>query len=102
MHAIEFVLALAAVVSTGLMAGALLAEACLLVPYWRDLPPAEFLAHYRGQAQRLLRFFGPLEVASCALVIWAAITAAYGDRGYVASWIGSACALLAILLSFGL
>jgi len=102
MQTVEFVLSLTAVLSTGLMAGALLAEACLLVPYWRALSPADFLAHYRGQAQPLLRFFGPLEVASCALVISAGVAAAYGTRGYTSSWLGAAGALLAILLSFGL
>lgn len=57
-----------AAVSLGLSAGALLAEACILVPMWRAQEPESFLAWYREHAGLLLKFFGPLEVVSSVLV----------------------------------
>ena len=45
-----------AVIALGLMAGALLAEAAILVPFWRALPAASFLKWYREHGALLLRF----------------------------------------------
>lgn len=100
MHVLWLGLALTAVIFTGLMAGALLAEACILVPFWRGLEAHEFLAHYRRQARALLRFFGPLEVAACLFVVLAGAAALFGALGELSLWLGSAAALLAILISF--
>jgi len=47
----------------GLFAGAQLAEACLLVPYWQSLKPADFHAWYAANDRRLVAFFGPLTLA---------------------------------------
>jgi hypothetical protein len=66
------VLVLLAVVVLGLSAGAVLAEGAVLVPYWRSLPPASFLAWYRDNGKLLLRFFGPLEVVAAVLAMLAA------------------------------
>jgi hypothetical protein len=63
----------AAAVVLGLAAGAMLAEGALLVPYWRALPPRVFLAWYAANAERLVAFFGPLEVAAAALALLAAV-----------------------------
>ena len=62
-----------AVIALGLSAGAMLAEAAVLVPYWRSLPPDAFLTWYRDNASLLFDFFAPLESASAALAIAAAI-----------------------------
>ena len=93
-------LAVIAVLGLGLSAGALLAEAALLVPFWRSLQPAEFLAWYERNASRLLRFFGPLEVVPTLLVINAAIVFVWqGRRG--GGWLSLASILtLAVLASF--
>lgn len=56
-------------VALGLAAGALLAEARVLVPMWRGMTPERFVAWYRDHAALLLGFFGPLEVASTACVL---------------------------------
>ena len=69
MHEFAIALGFGAVVSLGLAAGALLAEAGVLVPYWRAQEPGDFLAGYARHAPVLLRFFGPLEVESGGLVV---------------------------------
>lgn len=46
--------------SVGLFAGGMLAEAGILVPYWRSLEAGAFHAWYRANASRLVGFFGPL------------------------------------------
>lgn len=102
MQLVWFNLALAGVVSTGLMAGALLAEACILVPFWRGLEPEVFLTYYRSQARALLRFFGPLEIACCVLVALAGGAAVLRSSGGSLQWILAGVSLLAILGSFPL
>ncbi|MEM1230565.1 MAG: hypothetical protein AAGI15_08520 [Pseudomonadota bacterium] len=57
------------VVSAGLLAGALLAEAGVLVPYWRRMPIAEFLRLHHTMASSLFRFYAPLTIAGTMLPI---------------------------------
>ena len=73
-----FAIGVLAVVSLGLSAGALLAEACVLVPFWRAQKPESFLGWYKQHASLLLRFFGPLEAASGLLVVGSATLAWLG------------------------
>lgn len=61
-----------ATIALGLSAGALVAEGGVLVPYWRSLPPEEFLGWYEQNASLLVRFFGLIEVLSTLLVVAAA------------------------------
>lgn len=51
---------LVAVCALGLLAGAMLTEAGILVPYWGTLEAPVFHAWYRANAARLVAFFGPL------------------------------------------
>ena len=67
-----------AIAALGLTAGAVLAEAMVLVPYWRSLPAAAFLALYRQYGELLFRFYAPLEMVAFVLVVAAAS----------ASWLG--------------
>lgn len=71
MQQVVFAIGILAVTSLGLSAGALLAEACVLVPFWRSENPESFLRWYKRHAASLLRFFGPLEAASGVLVLGA-------------------------------
>ncbi len=48
----------------GLLAGALLAEDRLLVPYWRTLPPETFFALHPTYGPMLFRFFAPLTMTA--------------------------------------
>ncbi len=91
-----------AVLALGLSAGALLAEAAVLVPFWRSEPPEAFLAWYQRNADRLLRFFGPLEVASGVLVLLACLLAWAGALPGAGRFTVAALLTLAVLASFPL
>ena len=102
MQGLASVVGILAVASLGLSAGALLAEAGVLVPFWRAQAPEAFLAWYREHASRLLGFFGPLEAASGFLVIAAVAMTWLG--GYAGKWffLGAAVLTLAVLATFPL
>lgn len=93
---------LLAVVALGLAAGAMLAEGAVLVPYWRSLPPASFLAWYAANASLLLDFFGPLEIASAGLAAAAAALYQYHRRPGGGPLVVSAALALAVLATFPL
>jgi len=57
-------LPLMAAVSLGLLAGALLAEDRLLVPYWRTVSAETFYALHPTYGPLLYRFFAPLTMAA--------------------------------------
>lgn len=57
-------LPLIAAVSLGLLAGALLAEDRLLVPYWRTVSAETFYALHPTYGPLLFRFFAPLTMAA--------------------------------------
>jgi hypothetical protein len=82
----------------GLSAGALLAEAAVLVPFWRSLPPDAFLAWYAEHAALLFGFFAPLEIASVILSLAAAGLSRFRRRTLVVS----AALALAVLIPFPL
>lgn len=87
-------IAFLAAVALGLSAGAMLAEGALLVPWWRSIPPGAFLDWYHENAERLVAFFGPLEVAAALLALAAAVLARN-------AWLVLSAALaVAILLAF--
>ena len=62
-----------ATVALGLTAGALLAEAAVIIPWWRTLPTDAFFAWYAANTSRLFQFFGILETVSAVLVVVAAV-----------------------------
>ncbi len=90
----------ATAVVLGLAAGAMLAEGALLVPYWRALPPRDFLEWYAANAERLVTFFGPLEVAAAALAVVAAVLHWYRRTPSRVSFALAAVLALVVLLSF--
>lgn len=67
------VLRFLSVAALGLFVGAMLTEGFVLVPYWRSLPPAEFLAWYGANDRRLLGFFGPLTSVTALLAVAGAL-----------------------------
>ena len=91
-------LVLLAVVVLGLMAGALAAEAAVLVPLWRSQPPASFLAWYRENGHLLLRFYAPLEIAA-AVATAAAAAASWGAGLPATAWLGAALLLSLLVLA---
>lgn len=62
-----------ALLALGLTAGAMLAEAAILVPYWQTLPAEQFFDWYESNAELLVGFYSPLEIASAVLTLVATI-----------------------------
>lgn len=93
-------LGLLAVLALGLAAGAVLAEACVLVPFWRAQKPQAFFDWYRENATRLLGFFGPLEAASGLLVVAAAVVAWLARHPGRSLYSASAVLTVAVLATF--
>jgi len=87
-----------AAVALGVAAGAMLAEAGVLVPWWRFLPAEAFLVWYAENASRLLAFYGPLEVVAAALALAAAALGGRGGR----PWFVIATTLAVAILMFPL
>ena len=93
------VLPLVSAGALGVYAGAMLTEACVLVTYWRSLPPREFLAWYAANDRRLVGYFGPLTVITTALAIPAAVCAWWrgGDERGPAS-LAAGCTLVMLAM----
>jgi hypothetical protein len=93
--------AIAAAALLGLLAGALLAEGALLVPYWRTLSPEQFYALHPTYGPRLYRFYAPLTIAApLAALLSAGMAFAVGNRFAAAS--GAALLALALVACYGL
>ena len=69
-------LSILGVLLLGVTAGAMLAEAAILVPYWRSLAPADFFDWYAANASLLVDFYSPLEIASAVVAVGCAAFAA--------------------------
>lgn len=97
-HAFAFL----AVIGLGLMTGALLAEAAVLVPFWSSSPPEDFLLWYRKHAALLQNFFGPLEVAATGAAILATVLAWMTGRSATTPLAVASVCSLAVLAVFPL
>lgn len=99
-------LPLLAAANLGLLAGALLAEDRLLVPYWRTLSAESFYALHPTYGPLLYRFFAPLTMAAPATAISAAIQVTLQAGGLTASSLAAiaasllTCSLVAIYLLY--
>ncbi|MEM9173589.1 MAG: hypothetical protein AAGA84_12890 [Pseudomonadota bacterium] len=87
------------VISTGLLAGALVTEARVLVPYWQKMPIAEFLALHHTMASSLYRFFAPLTVAGTMLPI-ITVCVAIMQHNVALPWLISGVCAVALLLFY--
>jgi len=54
----------------GLLMGGLLAEAFILVPYWRKMDPRTFLDLHGSMGPQLFRYFAPLTVVGTMMPIF--------------------------------
>ena len=77
---------LLAVVLLGVTAGAMLAEAALLVPHWQSLAPADFFDWYAANTSRLVDFYSPLEIASAVVALVCALTYSLQSRAGAGLW----------------
>jgi len=94
MPVVSDTLRFASVAALGLFVGAMLTEGCVLVPYWRSLPPAVFFGWYAANDRRLLGFFGPLTVLAVLFAVAAA--GASWWQGHAARWPALAAAALSV------
>ncbi len=85
-----------AVVLLGVTAGAMLAEAAILVPYWRSLAPADFFDWYSANASLLVDFYSPLEIASAVVALVCALTYSLQSRPGARLW--GVAAILSIVV----
>ena len=53
----------------GIFLGAQLAEAALIVPYWKRLSPDEFFIFYKKYGKKLHQFYSPLTIAATLLPV---------------------------------
>lgn len=89
--------AVLSIFASGLLAGALLTEAMVLVPFWRKLAPGEFLTRHGDMAPLLFRFYAPLTVLGTSLpIITMLIALLFNDSSQVL-WIGSGSIAIALL-----
>jgi hypothetical protein len=96
MNVVCDVLQLLSVASLGIFAGAMLTEGCVLVPWWRSLSAADFLAWYAANDQRLLDFFSPLTSVMALFAVAAAVASFW--TGQTDRW----ASLLAAVLSLAI
>lgn len=90
-----------AVVLLGVTAGAMLAEAAILVPYWQSLAPAEFFDWYSANASRLVDFYSPLEIASAVVAFVCALTYSLQSRpGARLWWVAAVLSTVVIVMFF--
>jgi hypothetical protein len=88
-----------AAMGLGLLAGALLTEAAVLVPYWRTLSSRAFVELHQGVAPRLYAYFAPVTsgavLVALASAVWAVLSGpeSTGDWSAVCAGV-SASALL--------
>jgi len=91
-----------ATIVLGLSAGAVLAEGCVLVPFWRSLQASAFLAWYRQYDGLLFRFFGSLQIAAACIAIGAAALNWLSPVASTAFLVCAAVLALAVLGTFSL
>ncbi|UGA53541.1 DUF1772 domain-containing protein [Vibrio sp. VB16] len=83
--------------ATGLLAGGLLTEARILVPYWRQMPTEDFLKLHHTMAPSLYRYFAPLTVMGTISPILACIFVSAPNRVVESAWLISAVSALLLL-----
>ncbi|MCB1138774.1 MAG: hypothetical protein KDK23_08465 [Leptospiraceae bacterium] len=89
-----------AILVLGLSAGASLAEATLLVPFWKTMSGMEFFAWYQGNKETLVAFYSPLQIWSAVLAVLAAASHWISRRSPLWSALLSALFALGVLATF--
>ena len=94
-------LSILGVLLLGVTAGAMLAEAAILVPYWQSLAPADFFDWYAANASLLVDFYSPLEIASAVVALVSAVLHSAQSRpGGRLWWVAAVLSLLVIATFF--
>lgn len=86
-------LSVAATLFLGLLAGSLLMEALVFVPFWRTLAPDEFFALHHKFGPRLFQYFAPLTTFAVALPLLSAAWSRSGQHA-LQRWVAASLALV--------
>jgi len=97
LNLVSDILAFLTATSLGLLVGAMLTGGLVLLPYWRSLLPADFLAWFATNGQQLYSFYAPLTQTALLLAIAAAITSVL--LGSSNRWLAILAAILAVAVS---
>jgi hypothetical protein len=62
----------------GVFLGTQLAEAALIVPYWKNMPADDFFTFYKVYGKKLHAFYSPLTIASTILPIATFVLSLFG------------------------
>ncbi len=84
------------VISLGIFSGAQLAEACILVPFWRRIPATEFFSLHHAMGPHLFRFFAPITAIAVLLALASALIS-NGDPWPISA---GALSLIAVAMFF--
>ena len=87
-----------AAIGLGLLAGALLTEAAVLVPHWRSVSPQTFSGLHEGVATRLYAYFAPLTIGAVLLATTSGAFATSSRPMVTADWLTMGSSALAISL----
>jgi hypothetical protein len=90
------------VAASGIFAGAMLTEGMVLVPYWREISPAEFFAWYAANGDRLFGYFGPVTIVALVAGVAAAGAAVWTGHGSRRLALTAALLILATVVMFPL
>jgi hypothetical protein len=94
-------LSILGVLLLGVTAGAMLAEAAILVPYWQSLAPVDFFDWYAANASLLVGFYSPLEIASAVVALASAVLHSVQSRpGGRLWWVAAILSILVIATFF--
>ena len=84
-----------ALILVGLLAGSLLTEGMVLVPFWRNLPMAKFYELHGSGGPKLFRYFAPLTTFVVLAALGHAVT--HGDSG---AWIAASLCFMTLASFF--
>ncbi|MEZ5307189.1 MAG: hypothetical protein R2684_08605 [Pyrinomonadaceae bacterium] len=82
MFPFESILLFLSAASLGIFLGAQIAEAYLLVPYWKRIPADEFFEYYSSFGPSIHKFFAPLTIVATFLPIIAGLTGFFTRSGW--------------------
>jgi hypothetical protein len=79
----------------GIFLGTQLAEAALIVPYWKNMSADDFFAFYRVYGKNLHQFYSPLTIASTILPIATFVLSLFGkSKTDLLLWLMAAFSIL--------
>lgn len=94
MIGIESILLLSSAAILGIFLGAQIAEACLLVPIWKEMNPDDFFEQHKSVGPRIYQFFAPLTIAASAIPFATVLIVLIGNsQPNVVLWIMGASTL---------